>query len=139
MQTYELLLILSGKLKGSDVKSALDVVKKVLSKHEAKIVDENIWGLMKLAYSIKRQEDGTYVLWHLNIEPDRVSALDKELLITENVLRFLLIKAPKHGKKIDSPLKVEEKVKKEEAAEKTEVDEKTDKPKDLKAILEEKF
>lgn len=110
MKNYELLLIISGKVAESDVPATILEIKKIFTKYDAKILDEAIWGNMKLAYEIKHQRTGTYVLWHLGMEPANVGGLNRELQVADNVLRFLLVDQPKHGKTIDAPNKrVEEK------------------------------
>ncbi len=110
MKNYELLLIISGKVAESDVPATIVEIKKIFTKNDAKILDEAIWGTMKLAYEIKHQRTGTYVLWHLSVEPANVGGLNGDLQVADNVLRFLLIDQPTHGKTIDPPNKrVEEK------------------------------
>lgn len=101
---YELLLILSGKVKDADVPAVVEDVKKVFSKHGAVVVDEKVWGRLKFAYELKHEKVGTYVLWHLDVATDKVRALDAELRVVEHVLRFLLIDNPKHGQVIPVPV-----------------------------------
>lgn len=121
MQNYELLLIISDKIKETELPAALSNVKKVFDKYSAKISEENIWGLMKLAYPIKKRDQGYYILWGLSMEPSQVVKLSDELKIVENVLRFLLTEKPKHGQTIESPAKVKEREEKEAIEKKPEV------------------
>lgn len=115
MKNYELLLIISGKVKEPDVPPIVEEIKKIFTKHAAKILDEAVWGNMRLAYEIKHQTSGTYVLWHLGIEPAQTAALSSDLQVADGILRFLLIEAPKHGKTIEPPNKrTEEKAEEKE-------------------------
>jgi ribosomal protein S6 len=110
MKNYELLLIISGKLQETEIPAAIDEIKKVFTKYDVKIVDENIWGNMRLAYEIKHQRTGTYVLWHVSVENTNVAGLNRDLQVTDNVLRFLFVEQPTHGKTITPPnLVVDEK------------------------------
>ena len=103
---YELLLILSGKVKDDDVPATLEEIKKVFAKHQATVVDEKLWGRLKFAFEIKMQKAGTYVLWHLDVPADKLQALDAELRVTDNVLRFLLVDNPRHGAVIEPPFQI---------------------------------
>ena len=53
-------------------------------------VDE--WGKRRLAYPINDEEDGYYVLYNHQCEPEFPAELDRVLRITDGVLRSLIIK-----------------------------------------------
>ncbi|MFO0704777.1 MAG: 30S ribosomal protein S6 [Candidatus Andersenbacteria bacterium] len=103
MQPYELLLILSDNVKDG-VPAALTELKQLFAKHGAKVEQESVWGRIKLAYPIKRQVHGTYVLWRLSVEPGKVNPLTAELEVAENVTRFLLTEQPKNQQPITLPV-----------------------------------
>ena len=106
MNKYELLLIIPGKVKDSDLPASMAELKALFTKYGAEIVNEIVWGRMKLSYEIKHEKTGVYVLWHLNVEPSKAQGLQNELNVSENVLRYLFIDAPTHGKTIPSPIQV---------------------------------
>jgi ribosomal protein S6 len=106
MNKYELLLIIPGKVKDSDLPAAMSELKGLFTKYGAEVANEIVWGRMKLSYEIKHEKTGVYVLWHLNAEPSKVQGLQNELNVSENVLRYLFVDAPTHGKTIPSPIQV---------------------------------
>ena len=52
------------------------------------------WGKRKLAYEVKHQKEGSYVLQDFQLEPDRIPELEAGLKITEEVLRHLIVRKP---------------------------------------------
>jgi small subunit ribosomal protein S6 len=104
MKPYELLLILSGKLSEQETPAAITEVKELFKKFGVTIDKETVWGRLKLAYEIKGQTLGTYMLWQLSIEPAKVGGLSRELEVSDNVLRFLLTDRPAHGREIAAPV-----------------------------------
>ena len=53
----------------------------------------NHWGRRKLAYPIKQQLEGNYVVTQLRLEPGRTKELEQGLRISEDVMRHLLVLA----------------------------------------------
>src|SRR5207247_11080282 len=54
----------------------------------------NLWGKRKLAYEVKHQKEGSYVLQDFQLDPTRVPELEAGLKITEEVLRHLVVRKP---------------------------------------------
>lgn len=50
------------------------------------------WGRRKMAYEIQRQREGYYVLMDANIEPKALAEIETNLNLSENVLRYLVIR-----------------------------------------------
>src|SRR5262249_34835416 len=51
-------------------------------------------GKRKLAYEVKHQKEGAYVLQNFQLDPNRVGELEASLKITEEVLRHLIVRKP---------------------------------------------
>ena len=47
----------------------------------------DIWGKRRLAYEINKHSEGIYALLDVNSEPDAVKEMDRQLSLTESVLR----------------------------------------------------
>lgn len=87
MKTYELMLVFRPQLDMTD-KSATDVVTKLVLP-EAKVVEVSLLGKKRLAYPIKNQNEGMYVLAKLS-GLIHVHEIEKKVQLSDNVLRFLL-------------------------------------------------
>ena len=52
----------------------------------------DLWGKRRLAYPVKKQNDGYYVLINFEIEPDAIFEIDRVIKIREEILRHLIVK-----------------------------------------------
>ncbi len=92
MNNYELLLIISAK-KDDDVKES--IIKKIeaaVKADKGTVSEIDRWGVKELAYPIKYQKDGYYVLFNLTMNGSVIEMLEKMFNLDENVLRSLFIK-----------------------------------------------
>lgn len=84
---YELMLVLRPDF-GVDEKQTRDLVQKLIG--DRKITECNLMGKKHLAYPIKKQNEGVYVVVTFTGEPMNVGALEKQIKLGTDVLRFLV-------------------------------------------------
>ena len=53
---------------------------------------QDLWGKRHLAYPVKKQSDGYYVLINFEIEPDAIFEIDRVIKIREEILKHLIVK-----------------------------------------------
>ncbi len=94
MREYEVLYIVRADLDDDKVQDAVKRVNTLIERSGGKIERTNLWGKRKLAYEVKHQKDGSYVLQDFQLDPDRVPELEAALKITEEVLRHLIVRKP---------------------------------------------
>ena len=63
----------------------------------AEIVNEENWGLKKLAYPIEKKTTGFYVMFEFNAEPKVISKLELQYRRDERVIRSLVVKLDKYA------------------------------------------
>ncbi|HBG82089.1 TPA: 30S ribosomal protein S6 [candidate division CPR2 bacterium] len=114
MQRYELAYIIHPDLENT-LDKVTDRVNKFVNSH-GKVIMEDIWGKRKLAYSIRKQNYGLYVILNMDLEPSAVSELEKLLRRTEEILRFMILSYEKEGVSVSG---VASKVASEKVAKKT--------------------
>lgn len=90
MRVYELVLVLKSALTETQRKKFVETVKTWLG--EVKVKKEDEWGQKPLAYPIKKEIAGFYLLLNLETESSIPSDLGKRLLTNENILRHILIR-----------------------------------------------
>ena len=95
MNKYETVFILTPVLSDVQMKEAVDKFKKVLTDNEATIVNEEEWGLRKLAYPIQKKTTGFYNLLEFDAEPTVVAKLETAFRRDEKVIRFLTFRLDK--------------------------------------------
>lgn len=96
-KSYETVFILTPVLSEAQMKDTFDKLKSILSDHKADIINEENWGLKKLAYPIQHKTTGFYHLLEFNTEPAAVEALELECRRDEKVMRFLTVALDKHA------------------------------------------
>ncbi len=89
MNHYETVFILTPVLSEPQMKEAVEKFKAVLAKYGAEIVNEENWGMRKLAYPIQKKTTGFYNLLEFDAEPTVVAKLETAYRRDERVLRFL--------------------------------------------------
>lgn len=92
MKHYEVLFILKPTLTEEEVSAKVEFVKQTLEKNGASIANTISMGTRKLAYKIKKYERGTYFVIYFQSEGDLIKELERVLNITEDVIRFLIVK-----------------------------------------------
>jgi small subunit ribosomal protein S6 len=90
VKQYELVVLLHPDLE-IDVDSPISKLETLIKNVGGTISKRDNWGKKRLAYSVKKQQFGIYIFFELELEPEAVRALETQLLITEEVIRFLLV------------------------------------------------
>ena len=97
MNQYETVFILTPVLSDVQMKEAVDKFKCILTAEGAEIVNEENWGLRKLAYPIQKKSTGFYQLIEFNAEPSVIAKLEVNFRRDERVIRFLTFKQDKYA------------------------------------------
>ena len=97
MYDYETVFILTPVLSEAQMKDAVEKFKKVLKDNKSKIINEENWGLRKLAYPIQHKSTGFYQLLEYQAEPSTIAKLETEFKRDEKIMRFLTVRLDKHA------------------------------------------
>ncbi|OCX51837.1 30S ribosomal protein S6 [Mucilaginibacter sp. PPCGB 2223] len=97
MQQYETVIILTPLLSVETAKEVVAKYTKLLTDGGAEIIQEDNWGLRKLAYPIQKKNTGYYHLTEFKAPGELINKLEVEYRRDERVLRFLTIALDKHA------------------------------------------
>ena len=97
MNNYETVFILTPVLSDDQTKETVAKFKKVLANAGAEIVNEESWGLKKMAYAIDKKSTGFYFLVEFKAEPTVVASLETAYRREEKVIRFMTVKLDKYA------------------------------------------
>jgi len=92
MALYEHLLIARQDISAQQVDALATHLKTIVEGEGGKIEKQEYWGLRGLAYRIKKNRKGHYVLLNINAPAPAVIELERQLKINEDVLRYLTVK-----------------------------------------------
>ena len=97
MNHYETVFILTPVLSDAQMKEAVEKFTTVLKEKGATIVNEEMWGLRKLAYPIQKKSTGFYTLVEFEGDPTVVKKLETAFRRDERVMRFLTFRLDKYA------------------------------------------
>lgn len=97
MQQYESVIILTPLLSEEAAKEVFTKFSKILKDNGAEIIQEDNWGLKKLAYPIEKKTTGYYHLTEFKAPGELISKLEVEYKRDERVMRFLTVALDKHA------------------------------------------
>ncbi len=95
MREYELTFIVRILPSEEEVNQAIDQVISFIELGDSGVVkgvDRKMFGRRRLAYEIKGQREGHYVLIKADIQPEHIRELETELKLFDPVLRYLLVR-----------------------------------------------
>jgi len=89
-KTYELMVLLHPDLE-IDVEAPIAKVEALVEAVGGKVTKRDNWGKKRLAYRIAKQDFAIYVYLEVQLDPSKVRELENTILITEEVLRHILV------------------------------------------------
>ena len=93
MRNYELMMVVLPHLDEESLTVTLGRVNRYIDERGGEVLQQQRWGnVRRLAYPIRSYTEGGYVLTHFQIEPQHTKELEANLIISEDVLRHLLVK-----------------------------------------------
>jgi small subunit ribosomal protein S6 len=92
MALYEHMLIARQDISAQAVDALATHLKTIVETEGGKVEKQEYWGLRTLAFRIKKNRKGHYVLLNLNAPAKAVFELERQLKINEDVLRFLTVR-----------------------------------------------
>jgi len=97
MNHYETVFILTPVLSDEQMKETVAKFKKVLTDKGEEILNEEAWGLKKMAYAIQKKSTGFYCLVEFKAEPSVIKTLDVAYRRDEKVIRYMTVKLDKYA------------------------------------------
>ena len=97
MNQYETVFIMTPVWSDQQMKETVEKFKGVLTANGAEIVNDENWGLKKMAYAIQKKSTGFYQLLEFKAEPEAVAKLETAYRRDERVIRFITVKLDKYA------------------------------------------
>lgn len=92
MRIYETGLVLAPNLSEEDTEKIILQMAGVISQKEGKLIKQERWGKRKLAYPVKKFNEGFYVFFHYEGKAEIPVELERRFKQTDAVLRYLTLK-----------------------------------------------
>jgi len=95
MNLYEHTLVARQDTSPAQIKQLTEKYSKLVEKNEGEIVQTEEWGLLNLAYVIKKNKKGTYIHFKIKGPGKIIEELEKNEAIDKNLLRYMTVKVKK--------------------------------------------
>jgi small subunit ribosomal protein S6 len=92
MALYENVFIARQEISAAQVDALSDQFTTVLTENGGAVKKKEYWGLKSLAYRIKKNRKGHYVLLNIDAPPAAVHEMERQMRINEDILRFLTVR-----------------------------------------------
>jgi small subunit ribosomal protein S6 len=93
MVSYELAVVLAPTVEDEGLQTQIDAISRRVTALGGTVNKADVWGRRQLAYPIKKFHEGHYVLFDLQMPPNAVASLERDLRISETVIRHLVVRA----------------------------------------------
>ena len=91
MKDYELVVIVHPDLDEGALNAVIEKVKGWIVDAGGTVAKVDTWGRRRMAYLIRKQHEGQYVLFQAQIAPTFTAELERNLRFLEPVMRFMII------------------------------------------------
>ena len=95
MNYYEHTIVTRQDVSDIQLNSIREKYTKLIEKHKGEVVKTENWGLMYLAYLIKKNKKGNFIHFKISGNGEMIKELEKNEKIDKNLLRFLTVKVKK--------------------------------------------
>lgn len=91
MNKCESVIIIKPNLDEEEINNITQKVKEIIEENGTVTKAENM-GMKKLAYEIKKNKEGYYVVIYFTAEPSIIAELERHYRINENIIKFLTVR-----------------------------------------------
>ena len=103
MRYYELIYIVNSNVERKKVDQVMKDIGERLEKAGSKLINHTVWGKKKLAYPIRGNTYGTYILAHYNGgDNEKLSEFDSWLKLSGLAIRHMVVKLDKEPEVVES-------------------------------------
>ena len=92
MPLYEHVLLARQDVTGQQVETMLDQYREVIESNGGTVAKTEMWGVKSLAFRIKKNRKAHFALMHFDAPPAAVVEMERQMRISEDVLRFMTIR-----------------------------------------------
>lgn len=93
MNKYETVFIIDPNIESEDIEKVIEDTQNLISGSGGTVIRVDKWGKKRLAYEVKGNRDGYYVLVNFEAEPQFVQRLGRYYGLTEEIIKYMTLKA----------------------------------------------
>ncbi len=93
MNKYETVFIIDPSIESEDIEKVIEDTQNLISGSGGTVIRVDKWGKKRLAYEVKGNRDGYYVLVNFEAEPQFIQRLGRYYGLTEEIIKYMTLKA----------------------------------------------
>ena len=90
MTNYEVMFIIDAALEDEKKEAAIETVKETIGA-DGEVTNADVWGMRKLAYPIRKKNEGYYVVLEFKGSQSLPKELDRRLKISDHIVRHMIV------------------------------------------------
>ena len=123
VRKYEGMFLVDSALANGNWDATVESVQTILSRAEAEVISLKKWDDRRLCYPVGKVVRGTYILTYFNADPSKITGIERDVQISEDILRVLILKGDIIPQEVlDAPTPLESGKRADEESEKPETD-----------------
>lgn len=99
-RTYEVMFIVRPDLEEADLDKLVEGFSAVVTNGGGEVKQVEKLGRRRLAYIVRKFQDGLYVLLHISADGPLVAELERRLRVTEQVIKFITVRTDEENKRL---------------------------------------
>ena len=92
MNKYELALVVNAKIEDDARAAVVEKAKEYVTRAGGTITEVEEWRKKKLAYDVKKNKEGYYVIFTFEAKPDSIDELERVYRIDDNIIKFIVVR-----------------------------------------------
>ena len=99
-RTYEVMFIVRPDLEEADLDKLIEGFSAVVTNGKGDVKQVEKLGRRRLAYIVRKFQDGQYILLHIAADGPVVAELERRLRVTEQVIKFITVRTDEENKRL---------------------------------------
>ena len=91
MNRYESVIILDPNATEDEIKELVEYIKKLITDNEGTIIKVEELGKKRLAYEVKKNKEGYYIVFEFKVKPEVITELERIYRIKDIVIKFITV------------------------------------------------
>ena len=99
-RTYEVMFIVRPDIEEADLDKLIEGFSTVITTGNGEVKQVEKLGRRRLAYIVRKFQDGQYILLHISADGPLVAELERRLRVTEQVIKFITVRTDEENKRL---------------------------------------
>ncbi|VAX32442.1 SSU ribosomal protein S6p [hydrothermal vent metagenome] len=92
LHPYESITILKPTLSDEEIAEAIEKIKGIIEEAGGEIVSSDNWGKKRLAYEVKKERRGIYIVQHFKAKASTIIVLERHYRFSESIIKYMTVK-----------------------------------------------